>query len=133
MHVFNGHLILSMGSHVVNMILDDCFDGNFAIGCLDAQNFPKWNVFKPEYWNYTFGLVDSFLKGNGCIIFIQGIDTNFVGQVRACAKGSSGFELKIYILLNQFHSIAHQNWKNDKFLATKCEATLRPSTPGSMR
>jgi hypothetical protein len=89
-----GIQILSMGSHVVNMILVDCPNGNLVIGCLDAQSIPKWNVFKPEYWNYMFGLVDSFLENNGCIVFIQGADANSMGQVRACAKGSSRFELK---------------------------------------
>jgi hypothetical protein len=69
-------------------------NGNPIIGCLDAQNIPKWNVFKPEYWNYTFGLVDSFLEKNGCIVFIQGSYANFMGQVRTCVKGSSRFELK---------------------------------------
>jgi hypothetical protein len=76
------------------MILVDCPNGNLVIGCLDAQSIPKWNVFKPEYWNYMFGLVDSFLENNGYIVFNQGVDAKFGGQVRACAKGSSGFELK---------------------------------------
>jgi hypothetical protein len=87
------------------MILVNCLDGNFVIGCLDAQSFPKWNVFKLEYWNHAFGLVDSLLEDNGCIIFIQGTNANFVGQVRACAKGSSGFELKnIYYCINSIPS-----------------------------
>jgi hypothetical protein len=76
------------------MIIVDCLDGNPIFGCLDVQNISKWNVFKPKYWNYTFGLINSFLEDNKCIVFIQGVDTNFVGQVRVCAEGSFGFDLK---------------------------------------
>jgi hypothetical protein len=54
----------------------------------------QWNIFKLEYWNYTFGFVDSLLEENGCIIFIQGTNANFMGQLNVCAKGSFSFELK---------------------------------------
>jgi hypothetical protein len=95
--VSNGHLNLINGkrqSHAINMILVDCLDGNLVIGCLDAQSIQEWNVFRLENWNYTFGLIDSLLEDNGCIVFIQGADAKYVGQVRACAKGNFGFELK---------------------------------------
>jgi hypothetical protein len=58
------------------MILVDCLDGNPVIGYLNAQNIPQWKVFKPQYKNHTFGLSSSFLKNNGCIIFIQGANAN---------------------------------------------------------
>jgi hypothetical protein len=54
----------------------------------------QWNIFKLEYWNYTFGFVDSLLEDNECIIFIQGTNGNSMAQLKACAKGSFSFELK---------------------------------------
>lgn len=83
------------------MTLVDCPNGNPIIGCLDAQIISRWNVLKPEYQNYTFDFANCFFENNGCIVFIQGIDANFVWQMRAYVEGSYGFELKnIYYYIN---------------------------------
>ncbi len=85
-----------------------------SIRVLHLFFIPKWNVFNPKYWNYTFGLVDSFLEDNKCIVFIQGVDANFVGQVKACVEGSFGFELKKkYYCINSITSSTPnpEKWK----------------------
>jgi len=49
----HGHpLVLLMArskSHVVDLILVDYLDDNLVTSCFDAQNIPKWNIFKFEY------------------------------------------------------------------------------------
>jgi hypothetical protein len=57
-------------------------------------DYNQCNIFKLEYWNYTFGFVDSFLEDNGCIVFIQGTNVNSMGLLKASTKGSFSFELK---------------------------------------
>jgi hypothetical protein len=56
--------------------------GNLVINCLDTQSTLEWHDFKLEYWNHIFCLVDLFFEDNGCMVFIQGVDANFVGQVK---------------------------------------------------
>jgi hypothetical protein len=86
---------------MVDITLVDCLNGNPVIGCLDAQSISRWNVFKPTYYNYTFGFDNYFFEDNGCIVFIQGKDAKSMWQVRAYVEGSYGFELKkIYYYIN---------------------------------
>ncbi len=36
-------------THLVDLILVDCLDGNLVVSCFDAQNIIEWNIFKFEY------------------------------------------------------------------------------------
>jgi hypothetical protein len=77
----------------MGLILVDCPNGNLVIGYFDAQIIIEWDILKPIHWNYNLDLVSSFHENNGCIVFIQRVNVNFVGQVKACAKGSFTYEL----------------------------------------
>lgn len=88
-------------TYAVDIMIVDYPNGNPVTGCLDGLTTPEWNVFKSEYWNYTFGLADSLLQDNVMCSLHTRIRYTILGTNQVMCKVEHNVRVVKEVLLHQ--------------------------------